>query len=367
MRNRQLASLAALLGLVAALSSCGNSSELEIANNGGEPRAGCTPFGNPPRPQNDARTAAENSLLSCPGGSRLPDWVDPDGTARAACLYDPGTASAQSRLPLLVFLQSSATNASLSLLATNILPALATADLTGDPARPGFRLLVPGGRVTDRFYPAPNDQDTVGWDVWYRQFGSGSRSINGQNYPLNADFAALDHFIDEQIATGLVDTDRIYVAGWSNGAGFALQYGQNREQVAAVAMYSTPNPYNALSDPCPQTPRSSSPRNDTELRVSHPDIPAFHIQNNCDIYASCPSGLLLRDTLVASNTAQIRHQIITAAPFQLATDRCIANCGTDPRGTPDNLMADVVGVQNQQVWPSSWTDDFFTFLRENPR
>lgn len=55
-----------------------------------------------------------------------------------------------------------------------------------------------------------------GWDEWYR------------NPTDNLDALAIDHFLDEVVARGLVDTDRIYVFGWSNGAYMAALYGMWR-------------------------------------------------------------------------------------------------------------------------------------------
>ncbi len=329
-------------------------------------RAGCTPFGNPPRPRNDALTDSTNAAVTCVGGGyRLPNWTDPNGTHRAACLYDPGTATPQHPLPLLVYVEGSMEALDSQLPRLNVLQALSTADLTGDPSRPGFILLAPVGRVTDHFYPPPDDTNTLGWDVWYRQFGPPLRVVDGALYPLNADFATLDHYIAAQVATGRVDTRRIYLLGQSNGASLALVYGQNRPSVAALALYAAPSPYDALSDPCGQKPVTGPPRDDTELQIVNPSIPAFHIHNACDIFGICPNCLELRDELAASHTAQLRDQIITGY-LTLPTDACVDACGTDPRGDPDNLAALIFGGLEHGRWPSAWLDVWFAFLRDHP-
>ena len=82
-----------------------------------------------------------------------------------------------------------------------------TADLSGDPARPGFIVVAPEGRATTHFYPAPDDQGS-GWDNWYRQLDRRGRDlvVDGVTYAQNVDAATIDHFIDEVIATGKVDT-----------------------------------------------------------------------------------------------------------------------------------------------------------------
>ena len=49
--------------------------------------------------------------------------------------------------------QGSAIPSDFQLPVTNVLDGLGSADLSGDPSRPGFYLLEPVGRVTDHFYP----------------------------------------------------------------------------------------------------------------------------------------------------------------------------------------------------------------------
>ena len=87
-------------------------------------------------------------------------------------------------------------------------------------------------------------------------------------YPENVDAATIDHFIAETAGTGKVDTRRIYVTGWSNGAAMGLLYALNRPNVAAVAIYSGPDPFGALDDPCHQKPVSGAPANNIEVRIS---------------------------------------------------------------------------------------------------
>ena len=48
---------------------------------------------------------------------------------------------------------------------------------------------------------------------------------------------------DEVVARGLVDTQRIYVFGWSNGAYMAALYGMWRaNRIAAIAQYACSTP-----------------------------------------------------------------------------------------------------------------------------
>jgi poly(3-hydroxybutyrate) depolymerase len=40
--------------------------------------------------------------------------------------------------------------------------------------------------------------------------------LEGEIYDENVDADSIDHFVDEMLATGRVDRERIYVMGWSN-------------------------------------------------------------------------------------------------------------------------------------------------------
>src|SRR5262249_18569853 len=151
--------------------------------------------------------------LTCAGGTMMAPWTDPDGTTRRACLYEPASATPGRPLPLIVYLHPSLFTAdTLQAPGMNLLSFQNTADLSGDPDRPGFIIVAPEGRATTHFYPAPDDQGT-GWDNWYRQLErhGGDVVVDGVTYGQNVDAAAIDRFIDEEIATGKVDVRRIYL------------------------------------------------------------------------------------------------------------------------------------------------------------
>jgi predicted esterase len=338
-------------------------------------RQACTPFGDPPR----QLLALNDGLFnpSCaPGGERLPRFTDGEGTVRDACLFEPPQASADAPLPLVVFVHPSAAGTDISLAASNIRSQLATADLTGDPERPGFIMLSPYGRVTSRFYPFPDNNFVPGWDNWYRQMlpGEASRTVNGQPFPLNVDAQTLDHYLEAVLATGKVDPARIYLMGWSNGAAMGLLYALNRPEIAAAAVYSSPNPFEAFNDPCPQTPVSGTPVNDTEIQVLNPDLPILHVHNDCDIAGICPNGLFLRDSVRAFGGAFDNVLVDTA--LQPASE-CLAICGTDPTARMDgvvDLEATItslpgysLGVLNHLRWPVNQTTAMFDFLRTHPQ
>ena len=103
----------------------------------------CSPFGDKPA------TLYGAPIPECTEGARLGPWNDRDGTQRYACLYEPPvTASTARPLPLIVFIHPSLFPADMLQRWTDLLDHLASADLSGDPARRGFILLAPEGRDT---------------------------------------------------------------------------------------------------------------------------------------------------------------------------------------------------------------------------
>lgn len=374
-------------GLAVWLAGCGSSGDGPVTSSGSErsegltqtvsvTRAGCTPFGAPPRPVQPALDAAfqPSCLLT---GSKLDDYTDTEGSRRVACLYQPKAAAAQYPLPLVVFIHPSIAGADLSKAASNVREGLETADLTGDPARAGFLMLEPQGRVTARYYPLPDQNGTPGWDNWYRQLqpGAASRTVNGVAYPQNVDAATIDHYIDAVVATGKVDVSRIYVMGWSNGSAMGLLYSLNRPRIAAAAVYSAPDPFHAFNDPCTQQPVAAAPKDDTELQLFNGHVPIYHVHNDCDIAGLCPNGEYLRQSLIDRGLSRIEDQIVDTAlrPAQA----CLAICGTDPLAyyggldDPGGYLQDLpgysLGVTNHLRWPFNRTADMFAFLRDHPK
>ena len=322
----------------------------------------CGPFGNAPR-----AVVPDLTITTCAGGVPMMPWLDGNGMPRGACLYEPAFASPARPLPLVVYLHPSLFTADTIPFATNLLLLRDTADLTGDPARPGFILLAPQGRATTHFYPVPDDQGT-GWDNWYRQLdpSGGPRIAGGRFYPQNVDAAAIDHFIAAEIATGKVDTSRIYVTGWSNGSAMAVLYALNRPQVAAVAVYSSPNPFRAFNDPCPQTPTFSAPASPAEVRVFNRRLATYHVHNDCDIAGICPNGTLLRTQIEGLRLGFVD---VIVDSLQQPASACLDACGTNPDADmepAENPLGFSVGTANHGRWPLLWTEDMLDFLREHP-
>lgn len=273
-------------------------------------------------------------------GGRQMKWRDGRGSRRRACAFIPTQAHRKHPLPVVVFLQGSVFPAELQARLSGMEERLETADLTGDPARPGFILLVPEGRDTEHLYPFPDDSG-LGWDNWYRDF-------DRQDPALNADAAAIDHFISELERQGIVDASRIYLSGWSNGSAMAILYALNSPAIAAVAVYSSPDPFGDFDDPCPQPPFGVNP------------LPIMHVHNACDTVGLCDSGERLKGALEQTFPGLSIRDVILDGDQQLA-GACRADCA---RGT---FLSYPLGSRYHLRWPSRWTDRMLEFLRDHPR
>ena len=325
--------------------------------------AQCGPVGDPP-------ATVQHGILAgiimrhnpiCFGGQVLGPWKDPDGDDRYACRFGPASASPTHPLPLLVFLHGSLATAD-SVSSTELKDGLATADLGG--SGPGFILLAPEGRDTSHYYPGA-DSTGLGWDNWYRQFDlAGTVTVGGHSYPENSDAAAIDHFIDAEVATGDVDPKRIFMSGWSNGAAMAILYALQRPQIAAAAVYSSPDPFGAFTDPCFQTPVAGAPSNDGEVQISNPGLHLMHVRNACDIGGICPNG----DTLAAQlRAAGVDLTDVVLDSEGLPVKACDPRCGTNPRGGGDvPLSGSTAGFWHHVRWPSQMNPQMFQFLKNHP-
>jgi dienelactone hydrolase len=313
----------------------------------------CGPFGDPPA------AAIESPKPFCWDGQLLGPWFDSDGTKRWACLFRP-KKPVTAKLPLLVDLHRSLFSAGYFL---THLSALNNSEELANKDFRGFFVLAPQGRKTRHFYPFPDDTGS-GWDNWYRQFDpSGDVQIGGITYPENVDAAAIDHFISQVVASERIDPQRIYITGWSNGASMAILYALNRPRIAAAAVYSAPDPFGALSDPCVQQPVTKPPTSNNEVRILNSKVPLLHLYNSCDALGLCPnSDQLTRDLIATSVPIRdvkldwVRHQVTS----------CSTICGTEPEGNANFFSTPAgwtFGLLNHGRWPDAWNDVMFEFLR----
>lgn len=323
----------------------------------------CSAFGNPPRPMSSGLTAISQSLTRCQGGALLTGYQDEYGTPRAACFWDNAAATPDQPLPLVIYLQASFAPLDSQIGKTGLLTARTGADLSGDTDRPGFLLLAPLPRYTRHYYPLPNGF-SLGFDVWYRQFGSSTARVDGIDYPVNVDFATIDHYIAQTVSSRRVDPHRIFLVGYSNGGSTAIAYAQHRRNIAAAALYSAPDPYAFLNDACPQQPVTDAPASIAELQVTRRDAPIFHVHRDCDAYGSCPNAQRWGDRIAGSASANWLRQIIDYD--QQPTSSCDAACGSNADGSPWNLKARTTGTRNHNQWPDTWDARLLAWLREHP-
>ena len=281
-------------------------------------------------------------LCSARGGEYL-DWTDPDGTPRQACLHVPAQASPAKPLPLIVFLQGSIVPADPQTFYNAWELLNATADLTGDPARPGFILLVPFGRDTKHFYPSPDDTG-LGWDNWYRNLDRGDPAVN-------VDVATIDHFIDTVKGRGIVDDRRVYMSGWSNGAAMAILYALNTPGIAATSVYSDPDPFADVADPCAQPPFGDNMR------------PIMQIHNDCDVIGICQTGGEEFAAKMAAGMPHVEFRSVIIDVTQQEVAQCNDLCAYD--GNPAQLL--LPGTLRHVMWPYLWNDRMFAFLRDHAR
>ncbi len=318
----------------------------------------CGPFGDPPA------TVTGIVKPDCGDGETLGPWTDADRNHRYACLFEPAAADRHHQLPLLVFLHPSLFPAGI-VAETGLLELRQRYPLSGDPNRRGFIVLAPQGRKTTHYYPWA-DRRGLGWDNWYRQFDPvGNVAAGPVTYLENADAATIDHFVAREIATGKVDTSRVYVTGWSNGAAMASLYALNRHNIAAAAVYSAPNPFGAFNDSCPQTPVASVPANPQQVPIFNPRVPIMHVHNSCDLAGLCPNAEAMA-TQLRSAGVDLRDIILDSAGAQVSV--CDSACGTEPMGDMSflhNLWGHLLGLRHHMKWPRAWNPEMLEFLRKH--
>ncbi|HSW14626.1 MAG TPA: PHB depolymerase family esterase [Solimonas sp.] len=346
-----------LLLLASALAGCSSGGDAPAADASSQARAvapqaaggtDCAGIhGNPPRPLSNSPTALSDVpfqvLQACMlGGGEVLQWQDNAGEPRKACLYVPDNAAPETPLPLLTFLQGSVIPADSQTLLSFLQFINSSADLSGDPARPGTILLVPYGRDTQHYYPYPDDTG-LGWDNWHRNFDRADPQ-------MNLDAAAIDHFIAEVQARGIVDPKRVYMSGWSNGAAMAILYGLNTPGIAATAVYSAHEAFSDIQDPCEQQPFGNNLR------------PIMTVHNDCDVIGICQTGGEGFRERLAARMPGLEYRGVIIDALQQEVQACQALCASQ---TIPATVANT-GLLRHLTWPYLWTDRLFEFLRERP-
>jgi hypothetical protein len=308
----------------------------------------CTQYGDPP-------ATVVNDILSPDGLQSLIDicsgtivtLTDNLGETRQACLYENPNSSEENPLPLVVWLHPSLVAPWIAWPLTGWDAYKTTEPLNNeDPSLVGFSYLLPVGRNTDHYYPITiADNEGLGWDNWYRNL---DRSSPG----LNADV----DFIDKAIALAKsrvpVDERRVFLSGWSNGAAMALEYGLNTDGIAAVSVYSAPDPYRDSQDPCTQVPYPLFA------------TPTQDVHNYCDIIGICTTGLYFyQDLRNRYPTLQQSFVVIDDLTTDVVSTDDDASCDPNCQGT----CAVTTGTLAHLRFPVTRNSDtFFAFLRNNP-
>jgi len=255
----------------------------------------CSATGTPPletvEPVTEKPACKDGQVLS----------FDQAGVTRYACLNRPaGTAKA----PMVVYLHGSLTTPdSLYRSGRALFELSRDYPLSTHADTKGFILLAPEGR---RAKPWASESAHTGvgfhWDEWQR------------DPTTNLDVQAIDHFIDQVVAMGLVDEKQIYVFGWSNGANMAVLYGAWRSsRIAAVGQYAGADPWSR--PPCP---------------VAEPtgrQVPLTLLRNMCDALAKCSYTDSWSDTLEGLNWPFQRTNLTLLGKQAAPNAGCVETCG----------------------------------------
>ena len=315
------------------------------------------------------------------------------GFTRHACVYRPPGASNLSRRPLLLWFHPGGEgSADLAETETDLVNKAASFDLAGDPARPGFILVSVQGR--NLRFPTAKPRDGQHHDFYFRDLNSPS---------ANPDIANVDAIIDALVQEGIVDTDRIYVSGWSNGGFFSQLYAIARNvtpteggnRVAAAAVFAAANPFGDVSwNPFNETPADANSSCESAVPASAVPIQILYRSSDaavaCDaVQATCFStepGYIV-DQWAAQATASGLQ--VTSVPLGglesgsvVALDATAPGCTDYSAGCPVGdcdtaLLGDTcLSVVNHARWPdgvynrppagSDREIDMLEFLRDNP-
>jgi poly(3-hydroxybutyrate) depolymerase len=332
-RTRVAIVLATLLLAVRGSQGLGGEQEAEISQSSfaASRRAFfCSVHGAPP-----IRTEQPVTIpLHCHRGQLL--HFRQNDVTRYACLNVPQQAEEEQAIerkwPMLIYLHGSLTTPeSLYLSGRELFDLHDTFPLSGDPEVHGFYVLSPEGRrATPWASGGPQTGSGFHWDEWYR------------NPSENLDALAIDHFLEEVIATGRIDTRRIYVFGWSNGAYMAALYGVWRgERIAAIGQYAGADPWSRTPCPVPlHAPRK---------------VPLVLLRNLCDALVPCATTNAWIETL-AHHAWPFEFHNLGLLGAVTAETRCAPRCSKE-RGLFEHVR-----------WPNREAlEEMLGFLLRHPR
>lgn len=316
------------------------------------------------------------------------------GFTRHACIHRPPGASSLSKRSLVVWFHPGGNSpADLAETETGLIAKADSFDLTGDMARPGFILASVQGR--NLHFPTAAPRDGQHHDFYYRDLDSLS---------TNPDIANADALIDKIVQEGIVDTDRIYVMGWSNGAFFSQLYAIARHttataggnRVAAASVFTAANPFGDVSwnpfddtahddgSSCEITPPVSTVPINIVYRTSDAAVACDAIQAAC---FSTEPGYTTDEWISQATSAGLSVSGLRIGGIEsgrpVSQDAIASNCTDYSGGCPptDDCATDPAGdyclsIVNHARWPdgiynsfSSMVDrevDMLQFLKNNP-
>ena len=294
MPKRRFAFAAALAPLI----SFTLAAAVQAADTGAAAPA-CSATGTPPL----QTVAPVTERPGCKDGRVLS--FDQNGVKRYACLNLPPQASGgASAWPLIVYLHGSMTTPdSLYRDGRSLFELSRSYPLSMHAGTTGFILLAPEGRRAKAWASeGPHTGTGFHWDEWQRDPAT------------NLDVQAIDRFIEQAVATGLVDAKQIYVFGWSNGADMAVLYGAWRaDRVAAVGQYAGTDPWQRT--PCPVEMPSGR------------QVPLTLLRNMCDALATCSASGSWNDALEQQNWPLRRVNLTLDGKDAGPNAQCALSCG----------------------------------------
>jgi predicted esterase len=300
-------------------------------------------------------------------------WNDSvSGLTRAACVFRP---DAGSPLPLVLFFHGSTATADKVYDHTSLRTKASSFPL-GAGGTAGFVLASVEGR--NIHWP---DATVEGGhhEFYYRDLGSPS---------TNPDFRAADELIDTLVAEGGIDTQRIFVTGWSNGAFFAQEYAIGRyatrtpggNRVAGAAVYAGGDPFNNIKiGQAPSCQLANYPST---------QVPIVLVHRDCDDQVGCSGGQQVEFSIPPGMNVEGWLGTLTATMGDATvTDLMLSDAGVklhESTGSPiggsqcaagnSNACPASVGDANHQHWPDGvedgsgldWEPTMLGFLAAHP-
>ncbi len=212
--------------------------------------------------------------------------MEVDGVTRFACIKRAPGADQNPR-PLVIFFHPGGDGV-IAVESTSLIEKTATALLGADDTA-GFTLVAIEGRRI-RFGTAFSRDGVYHHDFYFRDIASPS---------TNPDIKNADLWIERMVDEGIVDTNRVYAMGWSNGGFFTQLYAIARHEtgtpnldvnIAAAVAFAAGDPFNGI-DSNPFDDPDFAPETDganCQLQ-SYPDsdVPILLAYRTCDTAVPC--------------------------------------------------------------------------------